>query len=252
MNGTTTPICDLIEKLMSQELSHGTLGQVLAIARPIEEAITRKTPRLPSQKRENDRIRKANYRAGIRIRVPKSVPGTIGTESLILIKKESVDSVKEKERETCYVPRDKLGQNDDWPRDYREQFWRAYPRKTEKKSALSKLDAIRKSGRVLWSVFIAGVKRYAAHIVGTEERYIKHPTTWLNRGCWDDEHGENNARHSQAGTASSTRSETARLDPIIAGVGNIADRITQRKLAEGPRDGQVGFGFDSAVQSYAR
>lgn len=75
----------------------------------------------------------------------------------------------------------------DWPKDYQDQFWKAYPRRTEKKAAMLKLDAIRKGGTVRWQVFFAGVQRYAQHMRGTEERYIKHPTTWLNRGCWDDE-----------------------------------------------------------------
>lgn len=75
----------------------------------------------------------------------------------------------------------------DWPKDYQDQFWKSYPRRTEKKAAMAKLDAIRKGGKVRWEIFFAGVQRYAQHMRGTEERYIKHPTTWLNRGCWDDE-----------------------------------------------------------------
>lgn len=79
----------------------------------------------------------------------------------------------------------------DWPKDYQEQFWRNYPRKTEKKAALAKLDAIRKSGTVRWAAVIGGLLRFVQHCKAsrTEERYIKHPTTWLNRGCWEDEHG---------------------------------------------------------------
>lgn len=77
----------------------------------------------------------------------------------------------------------------DWPKDYQDQFWKAYPRRTEKKAAMAKLDAIRKGGKIRWAIFLAGVQRYAQHMCGTEERYIKHPTTWLNRGCWDDEFG---------------------------------------------------------------
>lgn len=75
----------------------------------------------------------------------------------------------------------------DWPEDYRETFWRLYPRRTEKKSAMAKLEAIKRGGAVRWHDFLTGVERYALHVRGTEERYIKHPTTWLNRGCWDDE-----------------------------------------------------------------
>lgn len=97
----------------------------------------------------------------------------------------------------------------DWPKDYQDQFWRAYPRRTEKKAAMAKLDAIRKGAKVRWQIFFAGIQRYAQHMRGTEERYIKHPTTWLNRGCWDDEFGPdpgnggpNGPRPSRNGVAS--------------------------------------------------
>jgi len=85
----------------------------------------------------------------------------------------------------------KLTSTADWPKDYQDQFWRNYPRKTEKKAALAKLDAIKKSGTVRWAALIGGLLRFVQHVKATrtEERYIKHPTTWLNRGCWDDEHG---------------------------------------------------------------
>ena len=36
---------------------------------------------------------------------------------------------------------------------------------------------------------LAGRMRYAAAMAGNELRYIKHPTTWLSKGCWADEHG---------------------------------------------------------------
>jgi hypothetical protein len=37
---------------------------------------------------------------------------------------------------------------------------------------------------------LAGVIRYAAVMTGKDPRYVKHPTTWLNKGCWTDEHAE--------------------------------------------------------------
>jgi hypothetical protein len=78
-----------------------------------------------------------------------------------------------------------------WPRDYRDQFWNRYPKKVEKKIALEKLDAVRTSGTVVWGPFIAAVDRYAAEMAARgERRYVKNPTTWLNRGCWDDEPDE--------------------------------------------------------------
>jgi hypothetical protein len=78
----------------------------------------------------------------------------------------------------------------DWPKDYQDQFWSRYPRRTEKKAAMAKLDAIRRHQTVAFADLMAGVDRYIAYTKGTEERYIKHPTTWLNRGCWDDEHAK--------------------------------------------------------------
>lgn len=74
-----------------------------------------------------------------------------------------------------------------WPSDYQEQFWRLYPRRVEKKSAMAKLDALRKSGTVQFDELMAAVSRYSAAVSGTEIQYIKHPTTWLNKGCWDDD-----------------------------------------------------------------
>lgn len=77
--------------------------------------------------------------------------------------------------------------SDDWPKDFGDLFWRAFPRKTEKLSAMKKLATIRKSGIVTFADLMAGVKRYSEATRNTEQRYVKHPTTWLNAGCWADE-----------------------------------------------------------------
>jgi uncharacterized protein YdaU (DUF1376 family) len=120
----------------------------------------------------------------------------------------------------------------DWPVDFRDQFWDAFPRKTEKKSAMAKLEVIKKSGAVPWARFIAGVHRYCDHVAGTEERYIKHPTTWLNRGCWDDEHPErkqpsrDDRTHSNAGPAP-TRDAT-----FIAAMGRTLERRRAARAAD--------------------
>jgi len=34
---------------------------------------------------------------------------------------------------------------------------------------------------------IAGARRYAIERKGQDPTYSKHPATWLNRGCYDDE-----------------------------------------------------------------
>jgi hypothetical protein len=76
---------------------------------------------------------------------------------------------------------------DDWPDDFGDAFWQAYPRKTEKLAAMRKLAMLRKSGIVTFADLMAGVKRYADAMRHTEPKYVKHPTTWLNAGCWADE-----------------------------------------------------------------
>jgi len=78
-------------------------------------------------------------------------------------------------------------QPDDWPNDYADQFWAAYPRKIEKVTAMKKLAALRKARTVTFAELMAGTRRYAKAMTGTEARYIKHPAAWLNAGRWADE-----------------------------------------------------------------
>jgi hypothetical protein len=73
----------------------------------------------------------------------------------------------------------------DWPRDYREQFWAAYPKKVEKPYALKCLDKVRLRDEVDFAVVLAGVAR----IDRADPKFIKNPSTWLNRGCWTDGEG---------------------------------------------------------------
>lgn len=74
---------------------------------------------------------------------------------------------------------------DDWPRDYRERFWQAYPLKVAKPKALSILERIRKSGNTQFAAIMAGVDLYKR--TKPPERDWCHPTTWLNQGRWQDE-----------------------------------------------------------------
>ena len=39
---------------------------------------------------------------------------------------------------------------------------------------------------------IDGIKRYATYCrqQKTEDKFIKHPATWLNQGCWADEYAQ--------------------------------------------------------------
>ena len=70
----------------------------------------------------------------------------------------------------------------DWPLDFREKFWDAYPRKVGKLGALRVLERVRWVS-VPWETLISAVRAYSAT---ANPQYTKHPKTWLTNGCWDD------------------------------------------------------------------
>jgi hypothetical protein len=77
---------------------------------------------------------------------------------------------------------------DDWPKDYREQFWARYPHKVGKKSALAKLDAIHDmpaKKRPKFEDVMMGLDRY----VDTKpvDRSWCNPETFLSQHRWLDE-----------------------------------------------------------------
>jgi hypothetical protein len=107
-------------------------------------------------------------------------------------KKETQDKTEEREpslRSGALAVNVSRGTSD-WPEDYHDEFWNAYPRKKAKKAAFKALDRIRRSGEVTFDRLMAGVKKIP---IG-EPVFIPHPATWLNAGRWDDEElpGERN------------------------------------------------------------
>lgn len=105
--------------------------------------------------------------------------------------------------------------DDDWPEDFGDQFWQAYPRKTEKLAAMKKLASVRKSRVVAFVDLMAGVRRYAA--ANLDPQYTKHPTTWLNAGCWADE-TQAGGRNGSGNLNSPRRSASSDFFAGIAGV----------------------------------
>lgn len=76
--------------------------------------------------------------------------------------------------------------------EYSNEFaklWAQYPRKEGKAQAEKSYIAARKSGTTFEDVE-AGVKAYANQVksMGTEQRYIKHGSTWFNQKGWLDEY----------------------------------------------------------------
>ena len=85
-----------------------------------------------------------------------------------------------------------------------ETFWSVYPRKVGKAMARAKWKAITgnglearckdRDGNVMDVELFAtpddlieGAKAYRYDCMDTEERYVAHPTTWLNQGRWEDQ-----------------------------------------------------------------
>lgn len=68
-----------------------------------------------------------------------------------------------------------------------DRFWHAYPRRTAKPQARRAWERAVKRASV--EVILAGAERYAAECaaLGTEDRYVAHPATWLNNDRWDDQ-----------------------------------------------------------------
>lgn len=122
-------------------------------------------------------------------------------------------------------------QPDDWPMDYRVQFWDAYPRKKAKKAAIKALDRIRKSGEVTFTRLMAGVQK----IPLDAPVFIPHPATWLNDGRWDDEQipGETNERSGQNRTNPTARPRTVAQDTLIAGMASALAERPDSRLGNG-------------------
>jgi uncharacterized protein YdaU (DUF1376 family) len=98
--------------------------------------------------------------------------------------KTRLEETREEKKETR-VPA--LVFESDWPKEYREEFWREYPKRTDKQAALKKLEQVRRAGSVPWTALIGGVRRYAGKVRGKDQTYTKGPAAWLSAGKWDDE-----------------------------------------------------------------
>lgn len=72
-------------------------------------------------------------------------------------------------------------------RDF-EEWWPHSPLKKEKLRARAAYGKARK--RASREDLLLGIMRYAGEVEGRDPRYIKHPSTWLNAGCWQDEPAE--------------------------------------------------------------
>ena len=98
----------------------------------------------------------------------------------------------------------KSKKRNDYPDDF-EEFWRTYPRHEDKKKAFKVWQTALKNGATADEI-IAGAARYAKYRAGEPEQYTKHPSTWLNGDCWENE-------YSTAGMGYGSSQYGSRLSP---------------------------------------
>jgi hypothetical protein len=112
------------------------------------------------------------------------------------------------------------------------EFWSLYPRRIAKLNAFKAYLKSLKLG-ASHAEIIFGVRQYVVVCVGKEERFIKHPATWLNGGCWDDEHSQpgNNGFPAVHGANGAGGETSLRREP--AGIVAAALRVAARYEAKG-------------------
>ena len=98
----------------------------------------------------------------------------------------------------------KSKKRNDYPDDF-EEFWRIYPRHEDKKKAFKVWQTALKNGATADEI-IEGAARYAKYRAGEPEQYTKHPSTWLNGDCWENE-------YSTAGTGYGSGQYGSRMSP---------------------------------------
>ena len=72
-----------------------------------------------------------------------------------------------------------------------EKWWAKYPNKKSKQDALKSFNRVLKDKLATFDELMRGLEAYSndCKAKNTETHYIKHPSTWLNQGCWADEYG---------------------------------------------------------------
>jgi predicted phage replisome organizer len=65
-----------------------------------------------------------------------------------------------------------------------ERFWSIYPRKVDKKKAFKSFKGVIKQHSL--DIVLTGTEKYAKQVKGTENKFIKHPATFLNNDSFID------------------------------------------------------------------
>lgn len=73
----------------------------------------------------------------------------------------------------------------EWPDDFREQAWQAYGQGREKKVSIQALVDLRRSGKVPWDQFLAGIRRQTESV---EPQFRPSLQRFIKREKWLDEY----------------------------------------------------------------
>lgn len=122
-----------------------------------------------------------------------------------------------------------------------ERFWRAYPRRVAKGHARKAWAKAIKAAPA--ETIIEGATRYAAERARDDPKFTKHPATWLNGECWDDEPNLPAIRGTNGHDSCSSRTDPAagsaqafRDDPVTSAVGRVVARRLAKFGPDGPGD----------------
>ncbi len=142
------------------------------------------------------------------------------------------DSVTERERER---EREREGERE----SLFDRFWDAYPRHVAREGALK---AWTKAAlKADTETIIAGAERYRDD-PNREAQYTKHPATWLNAGCWEDDPLPASTNAPKPGGPSSNGSA-----PVLPYLRTERQRIEQ-KLIEAQRGGDPDLEAEAAAE----
>jgi hypothetical protein len=125
---------------------------------------------------------------------------------------------------------------DDWPGDFREQFWAGYPNKVGKPKAIAKLEGCRKRG-VKFSHIMGGLGRYVAS--KPPDRAWLNPETFINQERWSDQPATIEQQNGQR----TSNSRTTGHDAILAAATREAGKIARDdELAGAAPEAEFPFG----------
>jgi hypothetical protein len=152
--------------------------------------------------------------------------------------KEDISFIQCGEPKPAAAPRPR---KHEWPRDYRDQFWAAWPNKQAKKTAIDVLERLHTADTHAFQKILDGIAAYIR--TKPPDRDWMLPTTFLRQERWNDEPASETRQ--QNGSGIRRRSGE---DAFLAGMARVADRIDGG--SEPPRRGHEEippgrFNFDA-------